>query len=462
MKIKIIFKILIFTLLNILVKNEIRIPFKTNSTLNPSTKILKEEELEKYILFNLIHNDIYIELEIGTPSQKIKSFIKFEEHPFFIQAKDINALGFNEKKSNTYKSKLYSNIFLDGEEQIKNGYVSNDTILINNKIENSKETLEGMSFILVTETRTESPSNIGLMIPNQYSSIPEISFINQLKKQDIINDYSFVIKYISKDEGEFIIGGTPDSYNDKYKSEYYKIQYAINKPKYKMYGLNFDSINYGNNSTNIGGRMQSKFLIDFGLIVGSINYYNIIYEKFFKEKILKGYCYKKYINAKIEWREGENKYIYFYCEKDTVNISEIQNIKFIQKEMNFTFEFNYSELFYEIDNYLIFKIIFHEKNNFYWIFGKPWFEKYLMVFNQDKKTIGHYCYILNDEDNKKNKESGQPLNTFLLTIVIILIIIFIILVFVFCYNIRNIRERRHNEVNDDYEYNAQNNENLIN
>jgi hypothetical protein len=334
MKIKNIL-ILIFTLSNILIKSEIRIPFKTNYTLNPSTKILNEEELENYI-FNLIHNDIFIELEVGTPSQKIKSFIKFEEHPFFIQGKDINALGFNKTKSFTYKSKAYTNIFLDGEEEIKYGYESNDTILINNKMEQSKTTLKEMSFIFVTETKTESPSNIGLMIPNQYSSIPEISFINQLKKQDIINDYSFVIKYISKDEGEFIIGGTPDSYNNKYKSEYYKIQYAINKPKYKMYGLNFDSINYGNNSTNIGGRMQSKFLIDFGLIVGSINYYNIIYEKFFQEKILKGYCYKKYINAKIEWREGENKYIYLYCGKDIVNISEMQNIKFIQKEMNFT------------------------------------------------------------------------------------------------------------------------------
>ena len=294
-----ILKILIFTLSNILIKSEIRIPFKTNSILDPSTKILNEEEIENYVL-NLIHNDIFIELEVGTPSQKIKSFIKFEEHPFFIQGKDINALGFNKTKSFTYKSKAYTNIFLDGEEEIKYGYESNDTILINNKMEQSKTTLKEMSFIFVTETKTESPSNIGLMIPNQYSSIPEISFINQLKNKGIINDYSFVINYNSKDEGDFIIGGTPDSYNNKYKSEFYKVQYAINKPKYKMYGLNFDSINYGNNNTNIGGRMQSKFLIDFGLIVGSNNYYDIIYEKFFKEKILKGFCNKKYINAKIE------------------------------------------------------------------------------------------------------------------------------------------------------------------
>ena len=395
MKVTNIFKILIFTLLIIFIKNEIRIPFMTKYFLNHSTNIINEEDLDNYV-FNLIHNDIYIDLEIGMPSQKIKSFLKFEESPFFIQSKDIHLLGFNETNSSTYKSKLYQNIFQDGEEQIKNGYVSNDTILINNKIEKSEIALKEMSFILATEAKTESPSNIGLMIPNQYSSIPEITFINQLKKQEIINDYSFVIKYISKEEGELIIGGTPDSYDNRYKPEYYKIQYSINKPTYEMYGLVFNSIYYGDNNIDIGGRMQSKFLIDFGLIVGSINYYDFIYENFFKEKLLKGFCYKKYINAKIEWREGEKNFIYFYCKKNTINISEMQNIKFIQKKMNFTFEFNYLELFHEIDNYIIYKIIFPEKNNFYWIFGKPWFEKYLMVFNQDKKTIGHYYYIVND------------------------------------------------------------------
>ena len=52
-----------------------------------------------------------------------------------------------------------------------------------NKIEKSEIALKEMSFILATEAKTESPSNIGLMIPNQYSSIPEITFINQLKKR---------------------------------------------------------------------------------------------------------------------------------------------------------------------------------------------------------------------------------------------------------------------------------------
>ena len=58
-----------------------------------------------------------------------------------------------------------------------------------------------------------------------------------------------------------------------------------------------------------------------------------------------------------------------------------------------------------------------EKKNFYWIFGKPWFEKYLMVFNQDKKTIGHYCYILNDSDTKKISPTLNPLllTNFILT-----------------------------------------------
>ena len=67
---------------------------------------------------------------------------------------------------------------------------------------------------------------------------------------------------------------------------------AIAKPKYMMYGLQFDSINYGNNKTNIGGSMQCKFLSDFGLIVGSSNYYEVILDKFFNDNLKNNICYK--------------------------------------------------------------------------------------------------------------------------------------------------------------------------
>ena len=307
-----IFTLLILIKIITIIKTELRIPFRTKLFSNISPNSIIQEELQN-VLLNLIHNDIYIDLAIGTPiQQKIKSFLKLEEYPFFIQGKDIPKSEYDQTKSSTYKSELYPNVFLDGEEEIKWGYVSNETIEIQNK--SNKILMEKFDFILVTETITESPSNLGLMIQNQYTSIPDINFIVQLKKQNIINYYGFVINYTSyeKGEGELIIGGPPHLYDPKYNDSYYITENAIAKPKYMMYGLEFDSIYYGNNTTNIGGSMQCKFLSDFGLIVGSIKYYEVILEKFFNEYLKNNICYKNNIKISIEWREGEKNFEYIF------------------------------------------------------------------------------------------------------------------------------------------------------
>ena len=444
---KIFYLLLILTIFLFNVSNNtvLRIPFKTEIYSIIPSNIISEEEIKNYVM-NLIRKNIYIELEIGTPSQIIKSYLKLEEFPFFIHGKDITLTSYNETKSLTYKAEKYQHVFLDGIEQIKWGYVANDTI----NIINLGKTIKEFNFILVTETKSESPSNIGLMIPNQYSSIPEISFINQLKKQEIINDYSFILNYTSyqKGEGEFIIGGAPHFYDNKYNESNYKTVYAIEKPKYMMYGLVFNLINYGNNKTNIGGSMQCKFLSDFGLIAGTNNFYEIILEKFFDDKIKNGLCFKDNLKINIEWREGLKQFEYFYCKKNRVNISEMENLKFIHNEMNFTFEFNYTELFDEIDNYYIFKVIFQKSSNFYWMFGKTWLQKYLMVFDQDKKTIGYYNYIYDSDSNKNNKN-----NILVSTIIIIILGVVMVLFLIFyCYFKRVNRRQRLNEINEDYEY----------
>ena len=136
------------------------------------------------------------------------------------------------------------------------------------------------------------------------------------------------------------------------------------------------------------------------------------------KKILEKICFKGNITANIEWREGEKSYVFFYCNKNKKNILEnIESIKFIHKEMNYSFEFNYNELFFEKKDFLIFKIIFNLKSNFYWIFGKPWFTKYQMIFDQDKKTIGHYCYIKDNNDDENNDNDNiNKINWILLII----------------------------------------------
>lgn len=443
------------------IKNDsiIRIPFKTLSTSSQSLS-----NIQSYII-SLIHNDIYISFEIGLPPQKINSFIKFEEFPFFITGKNIQNSPYDESVSTTYKSEIYPHAFLEGQEKIKWGLISNDTFnLLLNK---NKLKIEGINFVLVSETRTDSFSNIGLMVPDKYTSIPDISFIYQLKKQKIINDYNFLINYTDyeKGEGEFIIGSFPHIYEkDIYNQKYYRTAYAIEKPNYMMYGLNFDEILIGENDEKLQGTKQSKFLSDFGLIVGSINYYDYIFQNFFKQKISENICFQKNITVNIEWREGEKNYDYFYCNKKLLKkeeIKKISKIKFVHKEMNFTFEFNHEELFIEKGEFYIFKIIFNQKNNFYWVFGKPWLSKYLMIFNQDSKTIGHYCHVGKDFEEKNDL---TIINWILMGIICILIFVAFIFGLWLVYTYKKGRKKRINEIKDEFDYTLENNykNNLVN
>ena len=463
---KIILSFVIILLISkIKTHNVLRIPFKTLSyPLQSSSKLNSINS----IILSLIRNDIYLSLEVGSPPQKITSFIKFEEFPFFISGKNIIYSQYDESLSLTYKSEKYPHAFLEGTEKIKWGLVSNDTFnLISN---NTNIKIERLNFILVSESRTNSTSNIGLMIPDKYNSIPDISFIYQLKKLKIINDYNFLINYTNseKNEGELIIGSTPHIYDvNNFNQKYYRTTYAIEKPNYMMYGLNFDEILIGENGDKLSGTRQSKFLCDFGLIVGSIDYYEYIYKNFFEKKIEEKKCYLKNITLNIEWREGEKNYEYFYCEKKFINPKDIQDIfkiKFVHKEMNYTFEFNWEELFYEKDEFYFFKIIFNHKNNFYWIFGKPWLSKYIMVFNQDSKTIGHY-YINNDNVfNKKSKNNTDKINWVLMGI-ICLLILFISIYGIWMINFyKKGRKKRVNEIKDEFDYSLQKdpNKNLIN
>ena len=447
---KIFFLTLTLLIYKIKNNNVIRIPFKTRSY-QPQTS----SNINSYIL-SLIHNDIYISLEIGSPSQEIISFLKFEEFPFFISGTSISFSQYDETKSSSFKSELYPHVFLEGKEKIKWGLVSNDTFNIFNTQNNQKEKIDLINFVLVTETRTDSSSNIGLMIPNEYSSIPEISFIYQLKKSKIINEYNFMINYtdIEKGEGEFIIGSCPHIFEkEKYNQKNYVTNNAIQKPNYMVYGLNFDKIFFGKNRDKNIGKGSGIFLCDFGLIVGSNSFYEIIYNNFFQKKISEKICFNSSVTTTIEWREGEKNYEYFYCDKKLLKEKDMENIgqiEFEQKEMNYTFVFNYKELFYEKNEFYIFKVIFNHKNNFYWIFGKPWFAKYLMVFNQDSKTIGHYNIVGNNSEEANN--TGK---TSWILISIILLLVVVIIIFggwmVYYYK-REKRKKRINEIKDEFDY----------
>ena len=80
-------------------------------------------------------------------------------------------------------------------------------------------------------------------------------------------------------------------------------------------------------------------------------------------------------------------------------------------------------MFKNFNNKLFFLIIFESGSSNEWIFGKPFFQKYHLLFNQDKKIIGVYT-----DFNHKNKK----FKLFSIIKILIVIILFI-LICVFIY-----------------------------
>ena len=91
-----------------------------------------------------------------------------------------------------------------------------------------------------------------------------------------------------------------------------------------------------------------------------------------------------------------------------------------------------------------------------WILGKPFFKKYLLLFNMDSKMVGFYKKEISEnfETNKKNVNS---FNTSIF-INILLFIIIIILSFSLYHCYVNKRRIRANELEDKFNYIAKNDE----
>ena len=158
-----------------------------------------------------------------------------------------------------------------------------------------------------------------------------------------------------------------------------------------------------------------------------------------------------------------DEYTIYYCDKD-VDISKIGigNLSFIDKNSNYSFIFNSEFLWEEKNGYKYFKIIKHEFYNEYWYFGKPFFQKYHLVFDYDNKKIGLYTKILNEGEKDDNNNKNKNLIIFII-VIIGLIIIIGVLIYILIKNYKKFTKRkRANELMDDnYDYES-NDSNIVN
>ena len=177
---------------------------------------------------------------------------------------------------------------------------------------------------------------------------------------------------------------------------------------------------------------------EFGLIYGTLNYYNLIKEIYFQ----------KYGKSCKKKNFGEKEF-YFVCEND-INLEMFPDLIFAHYDFNFTLTKN--ELWKKFDNKYYFFIIFSEEERKEWILGKIFFQKYIIFFNSNEKTIGFYNNFKNKENNKNNKSNELSISLPWILVIVLFFMLIISIVFIVYFAKFKERKKRVNELEDKYDY----------
>ena len=417
--------------------------FKSNNkkvVIDFDTELNTNISIENFMQ-SFFYNKIFTYLSIGTPFQKIPVSIKFRNYPFYIidsSSKFLpskNQTFYNKNISSTFKqyNSNFSGLY---EEDIIFAYLSEDDIKINDKYFFKK-----MKFNLASEFKNNSiyfSGCIGLnLFSNDYFFV-QSHFITQLKQNSFIKSYDFTINYLDDNKGKIIIGLRPDEYDNNYNEN--DIKYInINYIEFSdFYYVIFSNILM--NVYNIENYVNIYFQIEFNFILGSYKFYNYIQSNFFNKFIENKICFlKQFI---INYNNKEKKYDYFLCNDD-INLKEFGNLIFYIKEINFNFTLNENDLFINYKNKKFFLIVF-EKGSNEWILGKPFFKKYQLVFNQDKKIIYFY--------NKKRKQNHLKIKIFHIIFFLLLLILICLLFYIIIFKFKKQKRIKVKELEENLNY----------
>ena len=332
------------------------------------------------------------------------------------------------------------------------GNVSYDIIHF---INNNKETTDKkMKFILYQSTLGYMPGVIGLESILEQDE-KKYNFVDQLKSNDIINSYYWMINYTSDYEGNLIIGEQPHIIDPVYfNKDELKFSYPFLYDDFFDWGLFFNEITF--NGVKFMQYHDTSFNYELNYIKGNIDLEEQL-DIYFKEYILNNTCFKEEIS--YPYRPN----IFFYCKKNLYkdNMKYFPTLRFFQYELNYTFELTYKDLFSEKNDKIILMIFFDE-TKFDWKLGKPFLRKYSFLINQDTKIIGFYKNEKNKENDDIIKNKQDFRNKLLIILFIFLVICAIILlvisgILIGVYLFRKKRKSKYT-IDEDYDYTTKNDE----
>ena len=387
----------------------VRLPVYSYHTTPP----LANETLKKPY-YNYFHdNNIYTILELGNPSQKIVTKLNFDDYPFFIYYNRCEIKSyFDLNISTTYEKTPFQ---LISSDIYVFTYQVKDFFKFPN-IENSHKL--NYLFSPVNKDAYEQKFAIfpytcavlGLKLANPTLKSYNYSFIRELKKSTLINDYTYFIEYNKDypDEGNIIFGVEPHEYDkDKYIKEQMSST-STSQISYDLYWqLQFNEIYFDvKNDKNELNRINITVL-DVGLnhnlniMIAPIDYLEEIEKYFFTKE--KTNCRKNRL---------DNNFINFDCaSKD--DIKDFPTIYLVHRTLGYIFNITHEDAFIEYNgryHWLIWIDMTYRKN---WRMGKPFLKKYFFSYNGEKKRINFY--------DKKQEDKGSKYDVVYIILIVILL-----------------------------------------
>lgn len=413
------------------------------------TRFNKENMNQGNVMEMLINNDIIIPISFGSNEQIIEMNVKLQKDSTFILSdkcpENNLAKKYYKKKSKSYGELIENQKYFMYE--FSEGIISKDKIVL---ISNDKKkiTINDFNFTLATKLWSDAQADmggmLGLILSNKDDKPQVTDFITQLKYNKIIDSYVFMLDYENEYEGKLYIG---DYFNGKNSIDDLKTTLAgKGNPKVKSWEIITEKIFSEN--TVVQNDTYIQLFYEMGILAAPEYYRDYIKTNFFKKYLDRGIC-KLIFN--LEEISIFNKYDYIACDKNEFKPETFPDIKFYSKDLNFNFTLNYKDLFYEFGDRVYCLVVFprYPVDVKYWYIGKPFFLKYKLYMDKDKKTIGLYKNYNAREVIVVEIETN---NNIMYILIIILLACLLIGVLYYFLKIRASRKLRANELEDKFSY----------
>ena len=455
--------------------------------INKNDPLFNINNLSYFFIQNCLSNTIYSEVNIGEPKQTVNIIISMKRSSFYLLEgfcpNDISTF-YDSKKSTTFKNSSFCtqnfnniNFICDIKEKIN--FYDNINLQSNTTIDEINIAFGNGLPPYIRNTNVNSICGyLGFSLMNKDISNLSNRFLLFLKFFNKIKEYIWTFHFFDKNnkndllykinnnnyhnhEGLLIIGILPHNYdNQNFNESNYKSSLNENRGYISKWELKFYEIYIiqNNNKIKINNYFQGEIDIETNYIISTKEYFDLIKDNFFNNYINKKICINETFEVGKNFYNLNNDYYeVISCDINSFDENEIKKfptLNFFHLKYNFTFSFNYKELFKTIYNKEFFLITTSKINENFWTFGKLFMKKYQFIFNTDKTTINFYTdkkyhYINSTISSISPKTSKLKLVIFFIIAIIISIIIGIYI----GKKIYNKRKKYVTELKNDLKYN---------